>query len=197
VFGSTEIAGRFRISDALPASDESAADANHTEIRYGVAIDRAKQSVRHGPFEQEAVTGGAFRFRAVMENFELWMLALVLQVLRDLDDGFVQIGHAKTPGFGTVRLREPSLRLLWPGRRPAELQGAGAREPSGDQRAAYGLTEGDQVALPSVAADDSAGLFSGYRFSGWEPLGGLLEVLVSGPWKHHVERARKEAANGA
>lgn len=196
VFGSTEIAGRFRISDALPASDESAAAANRTEIRYGVSIDRAKQSVRHGPFEQEAVTGGAFRLRAVMENFELWMLALVLQVLRDLDEGFVQIGHAKTRGFGTVRLSEPSLRLLWPGPRPAKIQGAGARETSSERRTAYGLTEGDQVARPPAAVDDSAGLFSGYRFTGWEPLGGLLDLLVSGPWKNHVERVREEAANG-
>ena len=196
IFGSTEIAGRFRIADALPSS-ETVEAANRTEIRHGVGIDRAKQSTRSGAlFEQEAVTEGSFGFRAVMENFELWMLALVLQVLRDLDDGFVQIGHAKTRGFGTVRLRDPSLRLLWPGVRPNELQGAGAREPSRERREEYGLTESDVVPRPEGAAEDGIGLFSGYRLSGWGPLGGLLESLVSGPWRAHVERAGKEPANG-
>ncbi|HSL83375.1 MAG TPA: RAMP superfamily CRISPR-associated protein, partial [Thermoanaerobaculia bacterium] len=119
VFGSTEIAGRFRIADALPVDDETLAAANRTEVRYSVAIDRVKQSARGAAlFEQEAVTQGAFKARAVLENYELWMLALVLQVLRDLNDGFVQIGHAKTRGFGTVRLGRPSVRLLWPGDRP-------------------------------------------------------------------------------
>src|SRR5690606_22550240 len=60
LFGSTEVAGRFRIADALP-TPETLATANRTEIRFSVAIDRAKQSVRHGPFDQEAVTGGRFR----------------------------------------------------------------------------------------------------------------------------------------
>jgi len=197
IFGSTEIAGRFRISDALPPSAESAAAANRTEIRYGVAIDRAKQSVRHGPFEQEAVTGGSFRLRAVMENFELWMLALVLQVLRDLDEGFVQIGHAKTRGFGTVRLLDPSLRLLWPGQCPGRLEGAGARERSEEARAAYGLTPDDAEPVPEGAGEDSAGLFAGYRFTGWEPLAALLDPLVIGPWKRYVGRVRKELVNGS
>lgn len=195
VFGSTEIAGRFRISDALP-TPETRPDANRTEVRYGVAIDRAKQSVRHGPFEQEAVTEGAFHLRAVMENFELWMLALVLQAFRDLDDGFVQIGHAKTRGFGTIRLTDPSLRLLWPGDRPERLEGAGAREPSEEKRRAYGLTDDDGEDLPGGGVVETAGLFSGYRFTGWETLSGLLEPLVTRPWTRHVERVRKELSNG-
>lgn len=196
IFGSTEIAGRFRISDALPTA-ETRADANRTEVRYGVAIDRAKQSVRHGPFEQEAVTEGAFHLRAVMENFELWMLALVLQVFRDLDDGFVQIGHAKTRGFGTIRLVDPSLRLLWPGQRPSRLEGAGAREPSEEKRRAYGLTDGDREELPGGGREEAAGLFSGYRYAGWEALSGLLDPLATRPWTRHVERVRKELSNGS
>lgn len=103
LFGSTVLAGRFRVGDARPTAQQTEA-ANRTEIRYGVAIDRAKQSVKHGPFEQEAVVGGAFAFRAVLENFELWMLSLVLQVFADVHDGFVQVGHA-----GSFRSR---LRLV-------------------------------------------------------------------------------------
>lgn len=190
LFGSTEIAGRFRVPDALP-SQETAARANRTEIRYGVGIDRAKQSVRGGAlFDQEAVTGGRFRLRAVLENYELWMLAVVLQAFRDLDDGFVQIGHAKTRGFGTVRVEDPVLHLLWPGERPERIEGAGARERDGEVRAGYGLTADDAVSAPAGAGPVRRGLFSGYRVEGWEPLGELLDVLTAGPWKGHVEAAR-------
>jgi CRISPR/Cas system CSM-associated protein Csm3 (group 7 of RAMP superfamily) len=195
LFGSTEVAGRFRIADALP-TPETLATANRTEIRFSVSIDRAKQSVRHGPFDQEAVTGGRFRFRAAMENYELWMLALVLQVLRDLDDGFVQIGHAKTRGFGTVRVREPHLRLLWPGERPASLQGAGARESSEETRREYGLVPNDEIPFPDGHEDDASGLFSGVRITGWDGLHSLADALGEGPWREYADRLRQEESNG-
>lgn len=183
LFGSTEIAGRLSIADAIPVSPESRQAANRTEIRYGVAIDRVKGSVLHGPFEQEAVTGGAFRLRVTLENFELWMLALLLQAVQDLHQGFVQIGHAKTRGFGSVTIQNPKLQLLWPGGRSDQIRGAGACEPSDELIEAYGLTPGDALPAPGSATTTRLGLFSGYRLDGWESLFGLLQALVDGPWR--------------
>lgn len=196
LFGSTEIAGRLRVADALPRNGAEA-PANRTEIRYGVAIDRAKQSVRHGPFDQEAVTRGAFRLRATLENYELWMLALALQVFRDLTDGFVQIGHAKTRGFGTVRIDEPTLQLLWPGQPPQRIEGAGARERDQETRRSYGLVQDDAVAIPESCESVRRGLFSGFRLDGWESVDGLLESLTAGPWTSYVARAgQQEGGDG-
>jgi CRISPR/Cas system CSM-associated protein Csm3 (group 7 of RAMP superfamily) len=191
LFGSTEIAGRFRIGDACPSSKDREA-ANRTEIRYGVAIDRAKQSVKHGPFEQEAVVGGSFAFKAVLENYELWMLSLVLQAFADLDDGLVQVGHAKSRGFGSMRLAEPVLDLRWPGEPPARLEGAGAREPVAAVRDDYGLLPDDAVSLPAGAEKTTQGLFGGYRFKDWDDVRAVLDACAAEPWRRFVARAREE-----
>lgn len=197
LFGSTEIAGRFRISDAFP-TEETLEPANRTQVRYSVAIDRPSQGPKGGAlFEQEAVIDGAFRLRATVENFELWMLALLLQAFRDLADGLVQVGHAKTRGFGTVRLESPSLKLLWPGARPERLEGAGARERDAGLRAAYGLSEEDVADLPATAEQHASGMLQGFAFHGWEALQPLLDTLVQGPWSGYVERAREEVPDAS
>ncbi len=198
LFGSTEIAGRFRIGDAYPPAGDAAASAaaNRTEIRYGVAINRAKQSVQVGPFEQEAVTSGSFAFKATLENFELWMLSLVLQAFRDLEDGLVQLGHAKSRGFGSVRVVDPVLTVRWPGSDPGQLAGAGAREPDQELCAAYGLDAEDAVELPPGAEKAGKGLFSGHRWSGWQGLDAVLEAASGEPWRRFAERARREVSDG-
>lgn len=197
LFGSTEIAGRFRISDAFP-TEETSDEANRTQVRYSVAVDRPSQKPKGAAlFEQEAVTDGAFRLRAIVENFELWMLALLLQAFRDLADGLVQIGHAKTRGFGSVRLSSPSLQLLWPGSRPKRLEGAGVRERDPKLRAAYGLSEDDVAGLPAEAEEHGSGMLQGYVFRAWPALEPLLETLAGGPWSGYVERARREATDAS
>lgn len=188
LFGSTEIAGRLRVSDALPPPAEEAA-ANRTEVRYGVAIDRAKQSVKAGPFEQEAVTQGSFALQVTLENFDLWMLSLLLQCLADLHAGLIPLGHGKTRGFGTVRLDSPKLVLRWPGRAPAELRGAGACEPDEEVRHAYGLSGDDRALLPAGGATAAFGLFSGYGYDGWPGLEAVLGALAGGPWARFLAEA--------
>ena len=199
LFGSTEIAGRFRIGDALPPRRkddiEGFETANRTEIRYGVAIHRAKQSVKHGPFEQETVTSGRFVFKAVLENFELWMLSLLLQALKDLHLGMVQIGHAKSRGLGSVRVVKPQLVIRWPGSAPSRLEGAGAREPDPEMRRKYGLDAEDSVDLPAHRVLEDVSMFSGYRFQGWTGLDAVLGEVAGIPWKRFVIRAKKEAGD--
>ncbi len=201
LFGSTEIAGRFRIGDAYPPApgdDRAGFDAaNRTEIRYGVAIHRAKQSVKFGPFEQEAVTSGRFAFQATLENFELWMLSLVLQAFQDLDGGLVQVGHAKSRGFGSMRVVAPKLEVRWPGADPGELAGAGARENDAELRRAYGLDGEDAVALPAGGEAAAKGLFSGYRYAGWEGMNAVLDAVAADPWQRFVERAKREVSDGS
>lgn len=193
LFGSTEIAGRFRIGDAYP--DETAVEAaNRTEIRYGVAISRAKQSVQVGPFEQEAVTGGSFQLHATLENFELWMLCLLLQAFEDLNSGFVQIGHAKSRGFGSVKVSSPKLQLRWPGRAPERLEGAGARERDERLRLAYGLREDDIADLPEQPAVQEDGLFGGYDFCG--PAIKQVRVCCGERWQAFVHQQRTEGGHG-
>lgn len=197
LFGSLQIAGRFRIGDAYPTKS-SRTDANATEIRYGVAIDRSKQSTFGGAlFEQEAVTGGRFHFQATFENFELWMVSLVLQVLRDLDVGLVQIGHAKSRGFGSVHVLSPALELRYPGPAPGRLEGVGAREPDPEVREAYRLSPDDHAALSGLPDPKTDGLFSSYRLEEWPALHGLRAALTEKVWTPFVQRATRELGHGA
>ncbi len=192
LFGSTVLAGRFRVGDAYPPDAAASDAANRTEIRYGVAIDRAKQSVKHGPFEQEAVVGGAFAFKAVLENYELWMLALVLQVFDDLDAGLVQVGHGKSRGFGSMRVSDASLELRWPGAAPQRLEGAGAREPDERTRRVYGLADDDAVDLPAGHADATQGMFGGYAYQEWDGVRAVRDACAAGPWRAFVARAKEK-----
>lgn len=192
LFGSNEVAGRLRIADALPPSQSETQAANQTETRYGIAIDRTTQAVKgKALFEQEAVTGGSFALSLHIENYDLWMLALVLQALTDLHAGLVQIGHAKSRGFGTVTLDRPEISLRWPGRDPGQIAGAGACERSPDVRRRYGLSDDDRTDRPAGCETLTEGLFSVARYRGHDAFAGLLQQLGSGeesPLQRFVSR---------
>jgi CRISPR-associated RAMP protein (TIGR02581 family) len=140
-FGSQALASRASFADAYPTS-ETAWRANQTETRSGVAIDRATG----GPspkklFELEVVTGGVFETFIVLANYELWQLALVTAVLREIDDGFIRIGSAKTRGLGLVKCEVG--RLLVDQKGPGHsLAGVAALLPT--LVVPYGLRERDQ-----------------------------------------------------
>jgi CRISPR-associated RAMP protein (TIGR02581 family) len=124
-FGSTRVAGRLRIGDAYP-TEATWADANRTEVRNGVGIERRTQAAAQGVlYDMEVVTRGVFTARIDLENFELWQLALLLQVLADLDAGFVQVGGMKSRGLGTVQVA--AMQLTYQATRSAKaLQGLAA-----------------------------------------------------------------------
>jgi CRISPR-associated RAMP protein (TIGR02581 family) len=97
IFGSTGLASRIKFNDAYPAGGFK------TDTRTGVAIDRILGSVAHGPFETEVVTEGDFTTQITFRNFELWQLGLLGLALRDLRDGRIRIGFAKSRGLGEVK----------------------------------------------------------------------------------------------
>ncbi len=179
LYGSTEVAGRFRVADALPPEGLEV----QTETRFGVAIDRAKQAVLHGPFDQEAVTSGSFELTATLENFELWMMSLVLQTLRDLAMGLVRVGHATSRGFGALKLEVPKLELRWLGGRPQAIEGAGAREADAELRARYGLLAGDSIPFPAGVTHTRDGFFAVATLAGWPALAALGNTLQEFRWE--------------
>ena len=99
VFGCEAAAGRFWIEDAMP----SASNPPTRQLRATLPIDRLLGSGRSASAADfEAVVGGEFETRIVLENFELWQLAMIGIVLMDLDDGYVQIGGLRSKGYGLV-----------------------------------------------------------------------------------------------
>ena len=99
VFGCEAVAGRFSVSDAMPSEDNSP----KRQLRATLPVDRFLGSGRSAAVRDfEPVVGGEFRTRVVLENFELWHLAMIGIVLMDVDDGRVQVGGFRSKGYGLV-----------------------------------------------------------------------------------------------
>lgn len=154
-FGSTELASRLRIVDAYPWRWDMTDDQRRTslaeirtDVRPGVAIDRKKGTVKAGPFELEVVSAGTFYGDILLRNYQLWQLALTALVIRDIDEGYQQLGLAKSRGLGRVRMKVVSFELmqLGPLFRREEICGVGEVEEL-DSR--YDLIKEDVIARPS------------------------------------------------
>jgi CRISPR/Cas system CSM-associated protein Csm3 (group 7 of RAMP superfamily) len=110
LFGSVAIASRLRIEDAYPTDRTQL----KLEERNGVAIDRVFGSVAVGPFNYQVCTGGEFKTKIHLKNFTLAQLGLIGLVLRDLNDGWVGLGFAKSRGLGTVEVRYERAVVQYP-----------------------------------------------------------------------------------
>lgn len=160
VFGHTTLASHLRISDAYPTDlrqprAEEVILANKTEERDGVAIDRISGAVAHGPFQLEVVTRGTFHTQLYLKNFQLWQVGLLAVALRDIAQGRVPLGFAKSRGLGRVALGYKRLEISYPG----QFGQDGARDfghylygvtgfPVEDL-GAYGFAEEEPMGLPT------------------------------------------------
>ncbi|CAM2070114.1 RAMP superfamily [Sulfidibacter corallicola] len=162
-FGSLNMAGRFRIGDALPTVDGFEA-ANRTEVRTGVGISRKNGSAVQGVlYDSEVVVDGKFGVRLSGENFSLWQVGLIGQALQDLDAGFYQIGGCKSRGMGTVRLDDWSVSFRFLDREIGKLRGVGNR---GKNRRTYHLPDCDEMDCGNAAEEENRGFFRMVKYRG-------------------------------
>jgi CRISPR-associated RAMP protein (TIGR02581 family) len=110
MFGHMVQASHFLAADAYP--DEP---INALPMRHNVAIDRLSGGVAGGPFDMEVAMAGKFQTNLRLFNFELWQIGLLALVLRDLDEGRLRIGFAKSRGLGAVRVTLEELEIGYPG----------------------------------------------------------------------------------
>jgi len=154
-----------------------------------VAIDRLLGSAAgKALFDQELVVQGRFDGQIVMRNVQLYQLALVLLVVRDLDEGYVQLGSGTTRGNGWVRaqVREIVIETRL-GKSPSgTLRGIGALASDLD---GYGLFGGDEVPLPPDIPSAPRLVWDQVSVRG-EAVDALAEALVQGPWAAFLESAR-------
>lgn len=182
-FGSQAMASRASFADAYPPSKETAEQANRTETRNGVSIDRQTGGPARGKlFELEVVVGGRFETSIHLANYELWQLGLVGVVLADLDDGFVRLGSAKSRGLGRVALDVNALVVDQAGRGGAVAGVGTLRE---DLRAPYGLLE-DGVVGPAGEPTRSA-IGQRLAWEGADACRGVLEKVADEAWPSLLE----------
>jgi CRISPR-associated protein Csm3 len=195
-FGSTKLGGRARFTDLLPwapgmppEKKQEAFAAIRTEVRPGVAIDRKSQSVRgRGLYEMEIVTAGTFYGEILLTNFQLWQLGLVGLALRDIDQGYQQLGSGKSRGLGRVHCRVARavfesfgpLAGTQAAADPNLLRGVG--ELGGELVRQYDLAPEDRLLPPTGTATVVPGVI-GRRLKTDKPeaWNGLLEALLKSP----------------
>ena len=155
IFGHTRLRGRASFTDFLPRGEV------RTEVRYGVAVSRLSHAVAQGPFEMEVAVAGTFAGQLVLENFELWQLALLALALESMERGLLKVGYGKNRGFGevSVSVREVRLEEVAAGLDVAVWRGLGALV-NGDEAARYGLSRDDRLdGLPQPSASEDLGIY--------------------------------------
>lgn len=199
-FGSLGLKGHVSVSDFIPGGhaapgsterDEQLRLANRTEQRNGVGIDRLLGSVSGGAlFDQEVVVGGRFDGQVALRNVQLYQLALLLLVLRDLDEGYVQIGSGTSRGNGWVSA--PLRRIVIQSRTrpgsPGKLSGVGPLMPDPQT---YDLFPGDEVALPAGTATTERLGWQQLVIEGKEAIDSFAEALLAGPWSKFLAEAKR------
>jgi CRISPR-associated protein Csm3 len=106
LFGSTMIAGRIRFADAYPMRKTV---LGH---RHGVGIDRITGGAsRNAKYDYEIIEEAQFQVEIWLENYELYQMALLFQILQDIDDGFVGFGMGTTRGNGHMQVADCQVTL--------------------------------------------------------------------------------------
>lgn len=200
-FGNLFVKGHVAVSDCTPGgrapqgSEKRAAEvaaANATEQRNGVGIDRLLGSAFRGAlFDQEVVVRGRFDGRIFLRNAQLYQLALLLLVLRDLDEGFVQIGSGTTRGNGWVQaeVREIAIDTRHGAAAAGKLAGAGALSLGGTE--GYDLFPGDEIELPADWTTAPGAVWDRITVPGCQ-VEVLGEALVGGPWLRFLDQAKRK-----
>jgi CRISPR/Cas system CSM-associated protein Csm3 (group 7 of RAMP superfamily) len=202
-FGTVHLKGHVGVFDLLPGafdppgSPERAREverANSTEQRNGVAIDRLLGAAAgKALFDQELVVQGRFDGSVFLRNVQLYQLALVLLAIRDLDEGYVQLGSGTTRGNGRVHAAVRGLTIeTRAGHSPAgRLPGAGALAPNAET---YDLFGNDEMALPAGIAGSRRLLWDRVNVPP-ERLEEFAEALVGGPWTAFLGAAAEKRWN--
>jgi CRISPR-associated RAMP protein (TIGR02581 family) len=109
LFGSLELGSRIRFTDAYPVD----IDAVKFGMRNGVGIDRKTGAASTGAlYDFEVMESGAFEFQIHFTNFAHYQLALVLEILNDVDNGFVSFGMGTSRGNGSMKVANKDAMLL-------------------------------------------------------------------------------------
>jgi CRISPR-associated RAMP protein (TIGR02581 family) len=108
IYGSTALKSRIQFSDAYPIGEYKIGK------RTNVAIDRIKGAAKAGAlYDMEYVEYGKFKTKIKLQNFFNWQLALILEVIKDINDGFTTFGGLTSKGFGEVKIDDVDLNLRY------------------------------------------------------------------------------------
>jgi CRISPR-associated RAMP protein (TIGR02581 family) len=107
MFGSGNIASRIKFRDFYPKNEVK------TSIRNGVAINRITGASQKGAlYEYEVIDSATFQSKILINNFEPKYLKILMYVLRDIDEGYVNLGSSSSRGNGNMKIESLKLELI-------------------------------------------------------------------------------------
>lgn len=206
-FGSTELASRTRCTDAYPwppnAGNEAMREAAGKillESRTSVKIDRSKGVAAGGAlFSMEVVSAGQFYSEISIRNYQLWQIALLAIILRDINAGHQRLGASKSRGLGKVKIAVTGFEIQQFGALADEedkLKGTGCIS----QASEYDLVLKDELSKPEFLSSQSENLISvcfkptGNPDECWKQMASQL-VSEGGNWSKLLEQ--KNCSEGA
>jgi len=103
LFGSNVMAGKIKISDALPVDDQI-----NTDVRNGVAIDRDTRTALGGAlYNTEVVPAGTFfNFLASADNLLPKEINIFGKLMDYFAEGNIIVGGRSRSGLGNIMLRD-------------------------------------------------------------------------------------------
>jgi CRISPR-associated RAMP protein (TIGR02581 family) len=108
IFGSIALKSRILFKDSFPIGEVKMGR------RTNVSIDRitgaAKQSAL---FEPEVVENGTFRCDIKMENVFNWQIKVILDILNEINEGYVVFGGVTSRGFGRMSVLNIDFSLRY------------------------------------------------------------------------------------
>jgi CRISPR-associated protein Csm3 len=196
-FGHMDNASHFLAADAYPDRP-----INELPVRQNVAIDRLSGGVAVGPFDMEVALEGAFGVTLRLFNYELWQVGLLALTLRDIGEGRVRLGFAKSRGLGAVRLALQQLEIGYPGQFGESSydfaqQMVGVSALASDLKTNYGYVDGEDVAAYPVSGTFTAAADAWGRpqvvFAGQEAIEAVLGQSVAA-WADFIPVHKEKVA---
>ena len=106
LFGSQAIISKIYFADAYPVGEYVVSE------RTGVAINRITGAAqKNALYDFEVVEEATFQVEITLKNYELYQIALLMYVLKDLDEGYVRLGSATTRGTGRMEVTRLDIAL--------------------------------------------------------------------------------------
>ena len=105
LFGSPWLASKIQVKDLVL---DEVTWLGHVELRYGVAIDRdTRTAAPHHLYQFETVPAGTeFRCEIIAENINPLEIGLLMLGLRQMQEGQVSLGGARSRGLGWATLSD-------------------------------------------------------------------------------------------
>lgn len=110
LFGSKILKSRINFTDAVVTGEYKVGN------RTCVGIDRISGAARGGAlYNMEYVEQAIFKESIRFQNFEPWQIKLIIELLEQMNEGFITLGGLSSKGFGRVKAENISLKLKYYG----------------------------------------------------------------------------------